>query len=86
MKLMPGSLTRSRKDGPLEGLQAFHRLFFEPVTTELLFMAYKIYVTEINKGYLTFDSLKELNEFKEGDMELNNVKWTHCDSEFSDKG
>jgi len=49
-------------------------------------MAYKIYVTEINKGYLTFDSLKELNEFKEGDMELNNVKWTHCDSEFSDKG
>ena len=35
MKQMPGSLTRSRKVGPLEGLQAFHRLFFEPFTADL---------------------------------------------------
>ena len=47
-------------------------------------MTYTIRVTEINKGYLTFDSLEEANEFLESDMELNDVKWTHCDSDFSD--
>ena len=41
MKLMPGSLMRSRKDGPLEPFRRFHRLFSEPFTTDLLLMNLK---------------------------------------------
>ena len=47
-------------------------------------MTYKLNVTETNKGYITFDSLEELNEFKEGDMSLEDVTWIHCDSDFED--
>ena len=60
MKLMLGSLTRSKQDDPLKGLRPFYRLFFEPFTTDLLLMyfdrfdiveAYHLWFSDYYSGF-----------------------------------